>query len=86
MKVTEAALIVVLILGIITVGTAIVVSAARRNPGLERRLAEAERERDRLKALLQTIYGASVGSADADPLASYIAGEIDQARGRWLRW
>ena len=79
MKFAEALLLAVLILGIIAIGGAIIASAVTRRPRLERSLAEAAAERKRLEALVQGIYAAVAGARDADPLASFIAGEIEQS-------
>jgi hypothetical protein len=81
-KFAEALLLAVLILGIIVIGGAIIVSAVSRKPRLERSLAEAAAERERLEALVQGIYATVAGARDADPLASFIAGEIEQSRAK----
>jgi len=79
-KATEALLLAVLVLGIILVGAAIVISAVRRSPQLRRDLAWALAEQARLAALADRIYKVADEARDADPLALYIAGEIEKAR------
>jgi hypothetical protein len=81
-KAVEALLLAVMIFGIVAVGAAIIISAARRNPGLKRALRAAEADRDLLEALVNRIYKITAKGRDVDPLATYVAGEIEQAQAK----
>lgn len=81
MKVAEAALFAVLLLGVVVLGAAIVVSAVNRNPKRDAELKAAREARDRLAGLVSGIYGYVSPIRGTDPVADYIAGEIEGHAG-----